>query len=501
MLNDRDFDKLSQPIIEIYGDIEKDLLRLIASRFNVYEEGIQGSMEWWIKKLDEIGGLNTDAVKVISKYSKKSETEIKKMLSDAGYNSINMPELMDVYAKGGTLVNPKTVNIARIIENSYKQVNETFQMINTKAVESTKKAYMDALNRVYLEVSNGVYDYNTAINRATQKMADNGIKGATYKRNDGTLVNYSLESTVRRDTVTAINQLANKTNEHMATELGANHYAISEHLGARNKGTGHENHEKWQGIVTQIVGSTKEYPNHVATTGDGLVDGLGGVNCRHHKWAFFPGISVMPKKLVDDVENSRIYELTQKQRSYEHAIRHWKKREAVSEEVGNEKDWIKSGQKIKEYQAKVRDLVKENPELRRQYSREKTSKKPLNVDNHIIATHDLSDFGAVTNDIVLLPERKNHIMKRHPQVLDTYKGDLNKVFDKSELVLKSNDKADTLMYFKKYDDKYLQTVLRINTDSTSKYKNSIITMFEVKDSRIRRLLKKSSIVIDKRNNK
>lgn len=378
MLNDKQFDELSKPLINLYSEMEQELLKLIASKFSIYEdEGIKGSLEWWIKKLDEMGGLNSDAVKVIEKYSSKTETEILKMLEEVGYLSIDMPSLMDVYAKAGTLVNPKTVSIAKVIENSHKEVQETFRLIRTNAVEGAKQSYMTAINQVYLEVSSGIYDYDTALRKANHKMADNGITAATYVRDDGTEVKYSIESVVRRDTVTAINQTANKANEHMASELNAKHYYVSGHLGARNVGIGHKNHESWQEGVYLIVGSDEKYKNFYITTGYGLVDGLGGVNCRHLFWAFFPGISKIPKKLVDDGENSRVYELLQRQRAYERAVRKWKKRQVVADEISDVKDFDKATDKIKEYQQLLRNLINENPELRRDYSREQIAQQTI----------------------------------------------------------------------------------------------------------------------------
>ena len=75
----KDIDSLTQPIINIYSQIELDLIKDIAKRFDVNDE-IGGTMEWQLKKLDELGMLNSDTVKTIAKYSDKSESEIYKML-------------------------------------------------------------------------------------------------------------------------------------------------------------------------------------------------------------------------------------------------------------------------------------------------------------------------------------------------------------------------------------------------------------------------------------
>ena len=93
----RDIDSLTQPIINIYSQIELDLIKDIAKRFDVNDE-IGGTMEWQLKKLDELGMLNSDTVKTIAKYSDKSEAEIYKMLEKSQFANINMSDLNEAKA-------------------------------------------------------------------------------------------------------------------------------------------------------------------------------------------------------------------------------------------------------------------------------------------------------------------------------------------------------------------------------------------------------------------
>lgn len=370
MLDDRDFDELMKPLVEMYSNMECELLKMIAERFKTYSD-VSGSLEWYVKKLDELGGLNQAAIKLIAKYSKKSEQQIKEMLENAGYKSVPMDELQRIYEQGGTSINPKTISISRLLENSFVETKEIFKLIQTKALEGSKKAYMDVLNQAYLEVGGGYYDYNTSIKNACKKMAEQGITCATYKRKDGKIVNMSIESVVRRDTLTAINSMANKANDQYAQELQAKHVYVSEHLGARNVGTGWKNHESWQGQVYLINGSNEQYKNFEDTTGYGKVDGLGGVNCKHKHWAFFPGFSIEPKKLVNDEENSRIYELSQEQRYYERMMRKWKKKQAAYEGLGDDEGALECKHKVKEWQNKLQEFINKNPEMKRDYARER----------------------------------------------------------------------------------------------------------------------------------
>ena len=368
MITEREFDNLTLPIIQMYSEIELELLRLIAERFNVYDP-ITGSMEWWIHKLEELGGLNQDAIKIISAYSGKTEQEIIKMLNEVGYKSIDHEEIDNLFRNGITNLNPEAISITDVIENSYRELNQTFRLVKTRALESVKEEYIKVINTAYLEVSSGIYDGETAIRKGLRKMADSGISGATYRRRDGTLVSISVEAVIRRDVITAVHQTANRANEKVASDVGAEYYIVSEHLGARNTGEGHQNHESWQGKIFKINGSD-EYPNFEETTGYGLVDGLSGVNCRHLFWFFFPGISVMPKSIVNEKENSRVYELTKRQRELERRVRDSKKRVDVAERSNDTEEEKKANAFLRQRQKELKEYVRAHPELRRQSGRE-----------------------------------------------------------------------------------------------------------------------------------
>lgn len=373
MFTDNQIDELIQPIINLYSRMEYDLIIEIAKRFANYDN-ISGSLEWQLHKLDELGGLNKTAVKIISAYAKKSETEIEKILKQAGFINVDFETLSTAYRNNQLSINPlkmlESPAIATTLENSYKELNETFRLIRTKALESTKQAYMDIINTSYLEVASGLYDYQTSIKRGIQKMAAKGIDGATYRRN-GKIVKYSIEATVRRDTLTAVHQTANKVALQSCKEMNCGYVEISQHLGARVHPTNPiANHAGWQGKVFKLEGMTKDYPNLKESTGypDDIL-GLGGVNCRHRMFLFFPGISVPNPIKYDENENRKRYEATQHQRKFERDIRKLKKQQAAAKEI-DDKDTVKMLQhKLDRKYDEINTYCEQNG-LKRDYSRE-----------------------------------------------------------------------------------------------------------------------------------
>jgi hypothetical protein len=103
-----------------------------------------------------------------------------------------------------------------------------------------------------------------------------------------------------------------------------------------------------------------------------------GWNCRHSFFPFFEGISAehyqaaeldryAAKTVTYNGQELSVYEATQQQRQIERGIRRWK-REASALEAGG-LDNSAERQKIRSYQAQMRDFVKQT-KLSRQRFRE-----------------------------------------------------------------------------------------------------------------------------------
>lgn len=383
MKSDKELKALAEPIVEIYNDIEHDLLLKIASFFKLDQDvTIKNSLDWYFTKLEELGTLNSETVKIISKYSGIAEKRIKQLLKEAGYGSISKERLNILNENDITSITwdklLSSVDINHAINNSFVEVSDVFKMINTKALESTKKSYINVLNQVRLEVTTGVYDYNTAIKRAIEKMVDSGLTGATYQRKNATTYQMSLEAVVRRDMITAIYQTFNSGSETIAKELNAEYYEVSSHLGAR-LGDGKNlisNHFGWQGKVYKIYGSDDKYKNFYEVTGYGNILGLSGVNCRHKFWAFYPEIDKPSQLEYSYEENKKVVELQNKQRAYERKIRKCKINQDIYKQICSNEDFIKWKNKHRTLGEKYNKFLKEN-NLIRNYERESTVKRKV----------------------------------------------------------------------------------------------------------------------------
>ena len=373
MLTDAQLRKLAQPIIDIFNQIELELVREVAARFDTYST-IGGSLEWQLKMLEKMGVLNRDCVKTIANYSKQTEKEINRMLKQASMANFSEEEMNQAYEDDLLRVNydmaMNSEELAKVIKHSFIDTTKTIKLIQTKCIESADQNYMDIVNRVYVETATGTRSYSESVTRALKGFAQKGITGATYQRSDGRIINYSLEAAARRDIVTAVNQMSNKASIEYAEDIGYKYVEVSQHMGARIGDGGHNftNHAWWQGKVYKIEGSEPGYPNLKETTGLGYIQGLGGVNCRHRTFPFIPGVSKHQDPL-DYEDNKKQYQAEQGLRKLERRMRALRREYLAMKSSGNAEEAKKLRKDILSLSNEIDQYCKKNG-LKRQESRE-----------------------------------------------------------------------------------------------------------------------------------
>ena len=363
MLTDNELSALQNELIEIYSKVEIELILSVANRLQGYQT-VDGTLEWNLRKLSELNVLNKDLLKIIAKYSKKTEKAIEGMLKQAMLANLDREYINQAFKEGKTSIDYSSLknspNISKLLKSSVYDLGEHLSLINTKAIENTKEQYIKILNKAYVESYSGVYSYQEAIAKGIKEMAKAGIKGASYE--SGRTI--GIEPAVRRDTLSAVINNVNKNAIECAEEMGTNYVEVSQHLGARTSTKSKiANHAGWQGKVYQIEGSSAEYGNLVEETGYGEIEGLGGVNCRHRVFPYFPGISVKKKIKVDSKKNQEVYKASQELRKLEREFRNnkreWYACKAIKDNTSKKKCETKAGEilgQIKEIEDKYPDI-------------------------------------------------------------------------------------------------------------------------------------------------
>lgn len=368
-----------KPIIGTYSKIELELIEMIAEHFNMNEEFINSDY-WYFEKLKEMGGLNSETIKLLEKYTGKTKQELLKAIQDVGVDSIPIDQL-NIAEQKGLLLNTRaiinSVNIQNIIKYSYNEIEKAFLQLNKTIQEQVRMTYTDILTETYIKTNAGVCSYQQAILESLDQLGSKGISILTYQDKNGLKKNYDVVGTVRRDLLVATRGLAGKINEEVIKESGNHIVRVTNHFGART-GDGEQdytNHAWWQekqffcwnydGKATE---EEKKLPDFMEHCNYGHVQGIVGINCKHLFTVWY-GPLTKDKFDFSYEENEEQYKKTQNQRYLENGVRKWKRKQVIANKIQDKEGYEKASKKVREWQDRLQTFTKEN-DLQRDYTRE-----------------------------------------------------------------------------------------------------------------------------------
>ncbi len=368
-----------KPIISIYSKIELELIEKIAEHFKINEEFINNDY-WYFEKLKELGGLNSETLKLLEEYTGKTKKELAKAMKDIGISSIPVDQL-NIATQKNALLNPETIinstNIQNIIQYSYDEIEKSFLNLNKTIQEQVRKTYTDIITETYIKTNAGVCSYQEAILDSLDKLGDKGISILTYQDKNGRIKNYDVVGTVRRDLLVATRGLAGKVNEEVIKESGNHVVRVTNHFGARtgDGGEDYTNHAWWQekqffcwNYDGKATDEEKKLPDFMEHCNYGDVQGIVGINCKHLFTVWYGSTKKEDLGFTYD-ENKEEYEKTQKQRYLENGTRKWKRKQVIAKKSLDEEQYKKASLKAREWQDRLSTFTNEN-NLKRDYSRE-----------------------------------------------------------------------------------------------------------------------------------
>lgn len=508
-MNKNQFYNLLKPLVSIYDDIEKDMILDILERIDNYD-GQKGTLKWYLDKLNELKVFEKYGVSILNKKNKEIKQILEEILETSVKNSVSIDTLESYNSHNNSNVSINDIfnstSANNLISEALKDTENISKLINTKAIEAAKKEYQSILNTAYLETSTGIYTYDKSIKLAIDKMAQNGILMANY--DSGRRI--SIESAVRRDIVTRINKLVGDIELTTAKDLlKTNLVYVDQHLGARTRTKytkeDYEAHDEWQGKVYMIDGSNEKYDNLYEKTGYGEMLGLKGINCYHDLRPYFEWESI--PKPIDIEESRKERELLDTQREFERNIRTLKREKIIDKKMGYEEEYRKASKKLTKINKEYNEWLDNNDKIRnknKEYVSQdmdisKNVQYQKEIDKMIVGQLDISkytnEFQVTTNDVILTPDRKKHILKEHLEVSEHF-DKLNDILNNPDSIYKQVKKEDTIWLVKKID-KNVKLTIKLNTVNNIKekgFKNSIINMQYMRDSELKRGIKKGSII-------
>ena len=319
-------------ILKLYSQLEEEIVRDVARRIS--KTGIiteTGKLQ--LNAMQELGTLNSDILKSLSKYTDKTEEQLKKLFEDAAVTATEYDN--EIYLANG--LNPKSIKVSatqmQTLEAGYKKTSGNLSNLTRTTAVTSQTGFINACTLAEMKSESGAFSPQQAIVDAIKQVAS-----------EGAFVLYPsghrdrLDVAVRRNVMTGIGQTTGEICLANARELGCDLMEITAHAGAR------PSHAVWQGQIVSLSGQ-RGYLS-LSDIGYGSGGGFKGWNCRHDWYPYFEGSTRMySAKDLEELDAESIeypdgsmhtlYEAEQYQRALERRIRQTKRTLAACDEALN----------------------------------------------------------------------------------------------------------------------------------------------------------------------
>lgn len=340
MLQPDYLDHAPDEMVQLWQTVEDDILRDVARRIGKID-GMTPTANWQLWRYEQVEAVREDVVKLLSKYSGKSEREIRRILQEACTAALEADD--EIYYHYGKTPTPfaESLPLQNLLNAGYRQTSGTWSNLTATTANTVTGAFERVLDEAWLKVSSGAFDYKSAVKTAVDTLADD-MPYIIYPTGHTD----TLEVAARRAILTGVNQTAGKLQDARMEEMGVEYVETTAHGGAR------PTHAEWQGKRFHLGGDKvldgKMYKDFVQETGYGTGAGLCGWNCRHQYFPCFPELGDPPSWTQESLEqlnarnieyNGKMYtqyEISQMQRARERTVRKWKRRYLAEDAAGSD---------------------------------------------------------------------------------------------------------------------------------------------------------------------
>lgn len=242
MLTPEYLENLPEPALKLIRAMETAILAKMAVR--IIKHGWTKQSEWEKDRLEAVGAVQSDIVRIVARYSGKTQKAIESLMAESGVEAVlgDKPYYQAAGKWSDKAIDRAAMN--KIIAAGLKRTNQSFQNLTGTLAKQTAKEFTAAMDRAFLAAATGIIDPQTAGRRAIHELCQQGITTVSYPSGH---VDH-LEVAVRRALITGINQNAMQIQLQLANDLGCDLVETTAHAGAR------ESHAVWQGKVYALNG-------------------------------------------------------------------------------------------------------------------------------------------------------------------------------------------------------------------------------------------------------
>lgn len=375
-LNDQQLTLDASQVSDLYHKLTLELFDQVVDR--LLERGSVSLAEnpyiWQLEKMNQMGLLNEENVKLIAEYSGIAEKQLRQVIEGEGYKVYKTTRDQLAETLGEDDLSDDTEIQNNLAGYANQALGDVHNLINTTLPQSVREVFQSVIEESVGKVVTGLATPERALNDTIMKWFEKGFYGFT----DSQGKQWKADSYARTVIRSTVKRAFREMRTAPAKEFGIDTFYFSKKATAR---------EACAPLQHQIVtyGPQREEDGitilSMADHGYGTPAGCLGINCGHDITPFVVGFNELPD-LGPDVKDISPSEAIAnanaqaKQRALERSIRDSKERLHIANKLGD-KDLIdKYKSKIRTQQGAMRDFLKDKPFLHRDYAREKYHKGP-----------------------------------------------------------------------------------------------------------------------------
>ena len=235
-------DQMPDAFVQLWQQVEDDILRDVARRIGKMDK-VTPTANWQLWRYQQTEALRNDVVKLLAKYTGKSETAIRKLLLQAATEAMEREDAIYYHYDLEPTPFEDSATLNNLLDAGARQTAGTWKNLTATTANTVTGQFERTLDAAWAKVSTGAFDYKTAVKQTVDSLAD-GMKFVTYPTGHQD----SIEVAARRCILTGVNQTCAKLQLERARQMNVRYVQVTAHGGAR------PSHAEWQGKIYALNG-------------------------------------------------------------------------------------------------------------------------------------------------------------------------------------------------------------------------------------------------------
>ena len=235
-------DRMPDAFVQLWQQVEDEILQDVARRIGKMD-AVTPTANWQLWRYQQTEALRNDVVKLLAKYTGKSEAAIRRLLLQAATEAMEREDAIYYHYDMEPTPFEESATLNNLLDAGARQTCGTWQNLTATTANTVTGAFERTLDAAWLKVSTGAFDYKTAVKQAVDSLADD-MPMVTYPSGHKD----SIEVAARRCILTGVNQTCAKLQLERARQMGVRYVQVTAHGGAR------PSHAEWQGKIYALNG-------------------------------------------------------------------------------------------------------------------------------------------------------------------------------------------------------------------------------------------------------